>query len=81
MYTYMIYLFFSFQAIMFSIVGAFLYVTASAVVINDWIKNRDTVLAFHHSKQYQDMTISAATLGILTAALMFVESCLYGLDD
>lgn len=46
---------------------------ASGVAIHDWRKNRNPTTAYYPSKQYQDMTISAGTLGILTAFIMFAE--------
>lgn len=66
--------FFYFQLLLFSVVGGILYVAASGVAIEDWRKNRIRPTAQHTSKQYQDMTISAGTLGLLTALVMFIDA-------
>ncbi|KAK6623801.1 hypothetical protein RUM44_010657 [Polyplax serrata] len=62
---------------LFSLLGGILYLAASVVVIKDWRDNLNTRTARLPSKQYQDMTISAGALGLLTGLIMFFETGCY----
>lgn len=59
---------------LFSFVGGILYIAAASVAIHDWRQNQITPQGARPSKQYQDMTISAAVLAIFTALIMFLDT-------
>lgn len=67
-----------FQALLFTALGAFLFIVAGSVIVNDWRKLRGSYVqvsnnAIFPSKQYMDMLISAAVFTFVDAAVFVLD--------
>jgi len=60
------------QALLFAFTGGALYVTAGAIIINDWRHNFYT-LHFQPPKMYMDMMIASGIIALFNAVFYFID--------